>query len=209
MSKRSLQYLKIQNDFRAIFNQPPLTLENKQELLDHIEYELSPENLTSNGLSSKTAVASKRRDLLELKALVLGSGESETSPKLSVGDHNNKMKRFKNEMFMALGFFSYRRKIVFQTTDFSSFNDTFKLVIPYVGEVELKVKDFDVEKDGIDHYDFHGEQGFDHEKDFIVVNSISVITPIPYQNEIQDLINEAIFNGNFEVAVEEIRGMKK
>ena len=60
------QYVANKNKWRAIFNQPALSLLNakdRQAIADGIDSEMSPENLTCDGELSRSVVQMKVRNL--------------------------------------------------------------------------------------------------------------------------------------------------
>ena len=77
MNTRTLeQYVQTKNDWRKLFNKPPLSLDNaadRQKIAQELDSSLSPENLTCDGELPRAQVEKKYRILTkcaaELKAL--------------------------------------------------------------------------------------------------------------------------------------------
>jgi len=60
------QYVKNKNKYRAVFNQKPLSLLNKEDrqtIANYIDSEMSPENLTCDGELPRSVVQLKMRNL--------------------------------------------------------------------------------------------------------------------------------------------------
>ena len=81
------QYVEQKNKWRAIFNQKPLSLLNKQDrqtIANSIDSELSPENLTCDGELPRSVVQLKMRNLTRCAEELLSIDPSVTFYEMGV-----------------------------------------------------------------------------------------------------------------------------
>jgi hypothetical protein len=81
------QYVENKNKWRAIFNQKPLSLLNKQDrqaIADGIDSEMSPENLTCDGELPRSVVQLKMRNLTRCAEELLSIDPSVTFYEMGV-----------------------------------------------------------------------------------------------------------------------------
>jgi hypothetical protein len=81
------QYVEQKNKWRAIFNQKPLSLLNKQDrqaIADSIDSEMSPENLTCDGELPRSVVQVKMRNLTRCAEELLSIDPSVTFYEMGV-----------------------------------------------------------------------------------------------------------------------------
>ena len=81
------QYVANKNKWRAIFNQPALSLLNakdRQAIADGIDSEMSPENLTCDGELPRSVVQMKVRNLTRCAEELLGIDPSVTFYEMGV-----------------------------------------------------------------------------------------------------------------------------
>ena len=81
------QYVEQKNKWRAVFNQKPLSLLNKQDrqaIANSIDSELSPENLTCDGELPRSVVQLKMRNLTRAAEELLSIDSSVTFYEMGV-----------------------------------------------------------------------------------------------------------------------------
>ena len=81
------QYVENKNKWRAVFNQKPLSLLNKQDrqaIADSIDSEMSPENLTCDGELPASVVRAKMRNLTRCAEELLSIDPSVTFYEMGV-----------------------------------------------------------------------------------------------------------------------------
>jgi hypothetical protein len=81
------QYVANKNKWRAIFNQPALSLlnaEDRQAIADGIDSEMSPENLTCDGELPRSVVQMKVRNLTRCAEQLLSIDPSVTFCEMGV-----------------------------------------------------------------------------------------------------------------------------
>jgi len=81
------QYVEQKNKWRAVFNQKPLSLLNKQDrqaIANSIDSELSPENLTCDGELPRSVVQLKMRNLTRAAEELLSIDPSVTFYEMGV-----------------------------------------------------------------------------------------------------------------------------
>jgi len=81
------QYVENKNKWRAVFNQKPLSLLNKQDrqaIADSIDSEMSPENLTCDGELPRSVVQQKVRNLTRCAEELLSIDPSVTFYEMGV-----------------------------------------------------------------------------------------------------------------------------
>ena len=81
------QYVANKNKWRAIFNQPALSLLNasdRQAIADGIDSEMSPENLTCDGELPRSVVQQKVRNLTRCAEELLSTDPSVTFYEMGV-----------------------------------------------------------------------------------------------------------------------------
>jgi len=81
------QYVEQKNKWRAIFNQKPLSLFNKQDrqaIANSIDSEMSPENLTCDGELPRSVVQLKMRNLTRAAEELLSIDPSVTFYEMGV-----------------------------------------------------------------------------------------------------------------------------
>ena len=81
------QYVSNKNKWRAVFNQKPLSLLNKQDrqaIADGIDSEMSPENLTCDGELPRSVVQLKMRNLTRCAEELLSIDPSVTFYEMGV-----------------------------------------------------------------------------------------------------------------------------
>jgi hypothetical protein len=81
------QYVEQKNKWRAIFNQKPLSLLNKQDrqaIANSIDSEMSPENLTCDGELPRSVVQLKMRNLTRAAEELLSIDPSVTFYEMGV-----------------------------------------------------------------------------------------------------------------------------
>jgi len=81
------QYVENKNKWRAVFNQKPLSLLNKQDrqaIADSIDSEMSPENLTCDGELPRSVVQLKMRNLTRCAEELLSIDPSVTFYEMGV-----------------------------------------------------------------------------------------------------------------------------
>jgi len=81
------QYVENKNKWRAVFNQKPLSLLNKQDrqaIADGIDSEMSPENLTCDGELPRSVVQLKMRNLTRCAEELLSIDPSVTFYEMGV-----------------------------------------------------------------------------------------------------------------------------
>jgi len=81
------QYVENKNKWRAVFNQKPLSLLNKQDrqaIADSIDSEMSPENLTCDGELPASVVRAKMRNLTRCASELLSIDPKVTFSEMGV-----------------------------------------------------------------------------------------------------------------------------